>query len=296
MEKSIQLGAYNVFADTIGSGGQGTVLKGEHRETGKKVAIKSIDMASTSSRLSFEAEYHATTKLSSSIDHVCKIEDVITENGYGYLVMKHYDCDLFAYAFEMRENLIPEAEVKIIFTKICKGVRNLHKAKVAHLDLKPENILLDLETLEPYICDFGSAFTSSSTKSSRRKTRAEIHSIPALGNRGTRKFSSPEKFLSPNEYDPFRADIFSLGVILHILLTGYYPKTSVGTGGEDIYDYSYGKSVMSAESYDLLISLTKPSPISRMCIDNVLNHPWIKPKRRKSIVNFGRMVARSCKT
>merc|ERR1712137_774735 len=196
-----------------GAGGQGTVLKGVHKSTGDKVAIKTINLVSTGSRLAFEAEYQAMSKLSSNFSNVCKIEEAIIDEDRGYIVMKRYDCDLFAYAFEMRENPLPEQEVKIIFTKICRGVRNLHRNRIAHLDLKPENILLDLDTLEPYICDFGSAFTSSKKCTSKRK-RAEIKEVPALGRRGTRKFSSPEMSSSPMLYDPFRADIYSLGVVL----------------------------------------------------------------------------------
>jgi len=284
--QTLEIGNYLVFAERIGAGGQGTVLKGVHKSTGDKVAIKTINLVSTGSRLAFEAEYQAMSKLSSNFSNVCKIEEAIIDEDRGYIVMKRYDCDLFAYAFEMRENPLPEQEVKIIFTKICRGVRNLHRNRIAHLDLKPENILLDLDTLEPYICDFGSAFTSSSTKTCRRKTRATLSEVPALGYRGTRKFSSPEIQLFPNQYDPYRADIFSLGIILHILITGYYPKSETDDDGNVVRDWTYAKEAMSPSCYDLLTSLTHYSPTERLYIDEVLDHPWIKPSRRKSIAKL----------
>jgi serine/threonine protein kinase len=279
------IGPYEIV-EKIGDGGQGSVMKAFHNKTGERFAIKSINLTGPSSRLAFEAEFQAMSKLSSKISNVCTIEDVFQDKHNGYLVMKHYDCDLFAYAFEMRDNPLPENEVKILFLKICKGVRNLHRARIAHLDLKPENILLDLETMEPYICDFGSAFTSACPKSNRKRSRACIQEIPALGYRGTRKFSCPEMNISPNVYDPFRADIFSLGVILHILTTGYYPKMKTLPDGSEVRDFTWAKSVLSASCYDLLTCLTNPSPTERMYIDKIFDHPWIKPRRRRSIANW----------
>lgn len=269
--------------DQIANGGQGSILNAIDKRTNQPVAIKRINILGTHSRLAFEAEFRAMTKLSLKIPNVCKIEDVFQDDSHGYLVMKRYDCDLYEYAFE-RQNPLSEENIRVLFIKICRGLKHLHRARIAHLDLKPENILLDLQTFEPYICDFGSAFTSSCHKSNRRRTRACIQEIPALGYRGTRKFSSPEISLNPNIYDPFRADIYSLGVILHVLTTGRYPKLILNDNGEDIVDFTWAKDNTSDKCFDLLIALTNPSPTERMSIDKVLEHPWIKGCRRKSII------------
>lgn len=271
-------------------GGQGSVLLGVHKITKQKVAIKRINLTSYHSRLAFESEYRAMTKLSSKIPNVCKIEDVFQDETYGYLVMKRYKCDLFQYAFELEKSLLPEDEVKLLFSKICRGVKALHKARIAHLDLKPENILLD-DNYEPFICDFGSAFTCSSMKSNRRKSRACIQEIPALGYRGTRKFSSPEVSATPNIYDPYRADIYSLGVILHVLMTGYYPKVIFDELGNEKRDFTISKNLVSEKCYDLITALTNPDPEERISIDKIFDHPWIKRNRRKSLAQIKMSVA-----
>jgi len=275
IQMTITIGKYEIASDAlIGQGGQGAVLKGKNIDSKEDVAIKVINVANANTRLSFEAEYRAAEKFSTRISDVCKIKDFVIEEDYAYLVMQRYDCDLFSFAFEMRETPLPEDELKKLFTKICRGVKGLHKNSVAHLDLKPENILLDLNTMEPYICDFGSAFTSSKKCTSKRK-RAEIKEVPALGRRGTRKFSSPEMSSSPMLYDPFRADIYSLGVVLFMLFTGFFPTQITDADGNETTDFSFAEEKMSDSAYKLLESIVNPSPTKRFNIDDILSHEWI---------------------
>ena len=268
-------GRYELKSGLIGQGGQGSVLNGLDTQTNEQVAVKVIPITDPMARLSFQSEHRAASKLSSGVKNVCRVKDFVVEDGFGFLIMKRYDCDLFSFAFEMRESILQEEKIKVLFTKICKALKGLHKKGIAHLDLKPENILLDLRTMEPYICDFGSAFTSSVRRSCNRRRRSSDQAVPALGIQGTRKFSPPEMNDSPLFYDPFKADVYSLGVVLFALFTRLFPLQITDMEGRTSTDFSCAQKTMSPKIYSLLQSMVNPSPTERYSIDDVLSHEWI---------------------
>ena len=255
---------FSVQSNCLGSGGYGNVFKGKNLKTGEKVAIKMIDISCTKNRNSYEAEKQVFHVKPKNLQNVVDIYGVFQQNDYGFIVMKKYDCDLFSISFEENnEELLPEIIVKTIFRKICIGLKNLHHQGIAHLDIKPENILIDRTTMEPYICDFGNSFTSSTPK--REEPKAKV--VPALGYRGTRRYSSPEMDTSPFAYDPFSADVYSLGVVLHILLVGAYPKIIAGS--------LIVPTDISGNCTDFLKSLLNDNPFKRCRIDDVLQHPYL---------------------
>ena len=92
---------------------------------------------------------------------------------------------------------LSELHAKLIFFKILKGVQNCHNAGICHLDLKTDNILLD-EKFVPKLCDFGFAIRNNG------------HLREFLG---TQQFAAPEIFRKKS-FDGYKADIFSLGVVL----------------------------------------------------------------------------------
>lgn len=270
----IHIGNYIIDTNrqNLGVGGQGSVVSGKNVLTGELVAIKIINLLNEQNRKAFESEYQVfcAKNKSNKLQNVVDVCEILQKDNLGYIVMKKYDCDLFTLAFEENENsLLPEIIIKQLFRKICIGVKSLHKLGIAHLDIKPENILLERKTLEPYICDFGNAFTSVS---SRRK-RSNSNIIPALGYRGTRRYSPPEMDSSSFAYDPFRADIYSLGVTLYVLLLGSYPLKKNG-----ILDMQGLDTLLSSNCIDLLKSLLEMDPHERHSVDQILNHPYLKQK------------------
>lgn len=86
----------------------------------------------------------------------------------------------------------------------------LHRNEIDHRDLKPKNILLFNKDDRSKLADFGMArkITSKFTKMTR--------------NIGTNDYSAPEVLLGDPE--PFKSDMYSLGLILHFMLTGTLPS------------------------------------------------------------------------
>lgn len=90
---------------------------------------------------------------------------------------------------------------------ICDGLAHAHEHGIVHRDIKPSNILLT-QKAEPKVADFGLAHAADSDK-------------PGLVM-GTPGYTAPEVFQDPNQAGAL-ADIYSVGVILHQLLTGIDP-------------------------------------------------------------------------
>jgi calcium-dependent protein kinase len=102
----------------------------------------------------------------------------------------------------LSENCIAE-----MMAQILSGVVYLHRHNIVHRDLKPENMLYDTESQLIKIIDFGSAIELPSTK--------KLSSLV-----GTPYYIAPE--VLAGAYDE-KCDVWSCGVILHILLTGKAP-------------------------------------------------------------------------
>jgi hypothetical protein len=104
---------------------------------------------------------------------------------------------------------IDPAEVIRLVSDICQGLAHAHENGIIHRDIKPSNILLDLNA-QPKIGDFGLA----------RPIERKIQEGEEIF--GTPHYTAPEVVDAPHSVD-YRADIFSVGVMLHELLTGRLP-------------------------------------------------------------------------
>lgn len=103
-----------------------------------------------------------------------------------------------------------------IFAAICDAVHFAHERGVIHRDLKPSNILID-EHHRPKILDFGVART---TNNDWRVATIETQTGQLIG---TIPYMSPEQVLGRSELIDRRSDVYSLGVVLHRVLTGRLP-------------------------------------------------------------------------
>ncbi|MGA2099405.1 MAG: serine/threonine-protein kinase [Candidatus Acidiferrum sp.] len=107
-----------------------------------------------------------------------------------------------------------------LFIKVCEGVQHAHQKAVIHRDLKPSNVLV--EELDgkpaPRIIDFGIAKAISSQPGTDQTMFTQAGALV-----GTPGYMSPEQ-CDPGVLDvDTRADVYSLGVILYVLLTGMLP-------------------------------------------------------------------------
>lgn len=99
-----------------------------------------------------------------------------------------------------------------ILRKISSGMEHLHSREILHCDLKSSNILLDENFRSVKVCDFGMSFLKSKLKKKNKWNSLSHYSAPEI-LRG-------EKFENP-------ADVYSFGMIIWEMLTGYQPYSDI---------------------------------------------------------------------
>ncbi|XP_009323763.1 PREDICTED: ribosomal protein S6 kinase alpha-3 isoform X1 [Pygoscelis adeliae] len=174
----------------------------------------------------------------------------------------------------LRQKFFSEREASAVLFTITKTVEYLHAQGVVHRDLKPSNILYVDESGNPEsirICDFGFA----------KQLRAEngLLMTPCY----TANFVAPE-VLKRQGYDA-ACDIWSLGILLYTMLTGYTPFANgpddtpeeiLARIGSGKFSLSGGYwNTVSDTAKDLVSKMLHVDPHQRLTAAQVLSHPWI---------------------
>ena len=172
----------------------------------------------------------------------------------------------------------------------------LHDLNITHNDLSMANIFLD-NIYNPKIGDFGAALDNSNIE--------EIEKSKSQKCFGTDGFISSEK-LNTNDYDLFKADIFSLGAILFYLAFGKQGFLEPNSD-DSLYSLIMENTNKSKENYckkeglclgqpisedfkDLYWKMISSDPDSRPTIDEILNHPWIRLNRLKILMRMNLII------
>ena len=153
-------------------------------------------------------------------DNIVAIKDFQEQEKTGKLFTIIELCsggELFNKIVQSPLGYLPDHVAKFYFKSLCMGVAYMHTQGVAHRDIKPENLLLSGDN-ELKITDFG-----LSTVVQRHPLLAD----PRVGKTmcGSAFYAAPEVWSvdMSGPYDPFRADIWSCGIVLYAMLVGKPP-------------------------------------------------------------------------
>lgn len=197
----------------ISNGSTANVFLAKENYTEAKVALKVFDSMEETSRR--EAE------LLNGLDHprIIKVthHTVLDSDEARAYLPEHQQLSVIAMEYAAKGDLLslieafgrfPEMVARSYFKQLLDAIEYLHAQGIAHEDIKPENILIDAE-FNLKLADFGTAgrFSQDASKT---------------GVLGTPLYFCPEKHLE-TEYNPFKADLFSLGMVLFIMVTGNLP-------------------------------------------------------------------------
>ncbi len=183
--------------------------------------------------------------------------------------------ELYNYVLKIQRRF-PEDISRKIFYDLVKAVETCHKCGITHGDIKLENILLS-SSFNIKLIDFGFA---------KRIDEGLISSLT-----GTKGYAAPECFItSAKEYEGIPSDIFSLGVVLFILVMGFYPFEKPNCT-DNKYKYIMKKdfngfwkkceknlndsiSTISGEFKNLFEKMVCYQANERITINEIKNHPW----------------------
>lgn len=268
----------------MGKGKFGVVRLGIHKTSGERVAIKIIKKSAIKEKDLALVRYEIETLKMCQHPNIMKLLDVFETFEYLYLVIELLEGgDLFSY-LERVNFKVPEAKARKFIHSLATGLFYLHTYGIVHRDLKPENIMLKdkTENSDIKLVDFGLAKIIGPSE-----TCTETY--------GTLAYIAPEVLMSK----PYgkAVDIWSLGVIAHLLLVGFLPfdhkndtvlskyllreRVRMTVKADLKYDSpkwegvsEEGKNFVQSKAWKHLGILVK-EPEKRMEIKELLQHPWI---------------------
>ncbi|KAM9310972.1 death-associated protein kinase 2 [Gastrophryne carolinensis] len=259
--------------DELGSGQFAIVKKCREKKTGTEYAAKFIKkrQSAASRRGVTREEIEREVNILHYIQHpnIITLQDVY-ENKTDVVLILELVSGGELFDFLAQKESLSEEEATRFIKQILEGVNYLHSRKIAHFDLKPENImLLDKTTAEPHIklIDFGLAH--------KIEDGVEFKNIF-----GTPEFVAPEII----NYEPLglAADMWSIGVITYILLSGASPF--LGENKQETLsnitavNYEFDEEFFSHTSdlaKDFIRKLLVKDTRKRLTIQEALFHPWI---------------------
>lgn len=264
------------FKGLIGCGRFGQVFLADSLE-GKEVAIKVIPKENSPNHFLMEE-----VKILSEVDHpnIIKYLKHYESEKYLYVVTEY--CaggDLFQKIID--QGKFSEDEAVTVMEELLRAINHCHHLGIIHRDLKPENILYTTKrTLK--LIDFGISVKSNSTANEKLA--------------GTAQYIAPEIFV--DEIYTTACDIWSLGVIMHVLLSSCLPISGDSLGQIELRVMRYGGPTfklkvwekVSEEAKDLLKRMLDPDHKTRITAAEALKHPWFTSRTTRAAISYSGII------
>jgi serine/threonine protein kinase len=260
----------------LGEGAFAEVMVAMHTKTEEQYAVKIVDTSSLTrdDLKALHTEMGIMSKLQH--EHIVGLHEIYTVDTHFYYIVMEYIQGGELLDRLVQKKFYSEKEARDTALALFDAIAYCHREKVAHRDLKPENLLLVStdDDANVKICDFGFA-----------------KHCPDDGFRtflGTPSYVAPEIITSSEGAGPYdcQCDVWSLGVICYILLSGYSP---FGDGGDERAMFRLIKSgifefhdeywdPVSDNAKDFVSRLLTVNPEERLTAEQALQHPWLKAK------------------
>lgn len=202
----------------LGEGGMGTVYVAEDTLLGRRVAIKSLKIASVPSQKNYRARFLREARAASRLNHphIATVHDFgETEDGQPYLVMELIDGQSLGDL--LHGDSLPIDRAVGIVRQVVEAIAEAHRHGIVHRDIKPSNVVLNQRN-EVKVLDFGLAkHTEPADLTTQRIGESATQTLEGIVV-GTPAYLSPEQALG-TPVDK-RSDIFSIGTLLYESLTG----------------------------------------------------------------------------
>ena len=259
---------YYEIKEEIGVGRNSHVNLGIQKSTGKLVTIKKIKKSDETIKEDELVRYEIDIlkfchhkNIVHLIDYFETIDNII-------IILNYIEGKTLGEYLKENNFNLKESKAANIILQIANGIKYLHKFGIVHRDLKPDNIMImqNDNKINVKIMDFGlSKIVSKEEK--------------LVEGFGTLLYAAPE--LIQNMPYNIEIDVWSLGVILFYMFTGYYPFN----GKEEFeieekiinepVEFKDGEwEIISDKVKDLIRKCLEKYPEERITIDDFINHPW----------------------
>ncbi|XP_027365165.1 CBL-interacting serine/threonine-protein kinase 4-like [Abrus precatorius] len=256
----------------LGRGNFAKVYQARSLVDGATVAVKVIDKSKTvdaAMEPRIVREIDAMRRLHHH-PNILKIHEVMATKTKIYLIVDYAGGgELFSKL--SRRGRLAESLARRYFQQLVSALCFCHRNGVAHRDLKPQNLLLDADG-NLKVSDFGLSALPEQLKNGLLHTAC-----------GTPAYTAPE-ILRRCGYDGSKADAWSCGVILYVLLAGHLPfdDSNIPAMCKRISRREYQfPAWISKAARTLIYQLLDPNPNRRMRLESVVENAWFKKSLRE---------------
>lgn len=219
----MHIGPYKVMG-RLGRGGMGGVYKVLREDLGRIMALKVLQpreiLADILGAEEVRSRFVSEAKVMAARDHrnIAAVWDLGEAQDCLYMAMEYFCMNLGtligeSYIVEEPSRSLPPLAALDYTRQTLEGLACLHRAGIVHRDIKPFNLMLSEDGCIKII-DLGLS-----------KVRGEVRPTPRGLKVGSPYYSAPEQENDPERVDA-RADLYSVGVLLHRLMTGLLPEQS----------------------------------------------------------------------
>ena len=266
-----QIGNYQLGSE-LGSGAFGKVVLGKHIITNETVAIKILDkLILSETPEDYELVYQEISILK-IVKHkyIAQLYEILETPQHIFIIIEYCEGkDLMDYI--LTKNKLSEFESLKIFQQLINTLLYLHSQNITHRDIKIDNMLLD-NNKNLKLVDFGLSTYYSDN---------ELLNQPC----GTVVYAAPE-VLEGKEYHGMLADVWSSGIVLYGMLSGFLPFCD---NDDEINKKNVIKGKINIPNFfpplviDLLTHMLDENPILRFTLHDIRNHPWFNLRKYNMI-------------
>ena len=274
-EKLLRVGQYDM-EKTLGKGNFAVVRLGIHRMTKTRVAVKVVDKKELDPENLMKISREIDIMRQLSHEHIIKLYQVMETESFIHIVTE-YAANGEIFDFLVENGKMTEKQAATTFSQILQAVHYCHQRKVVHRDLKAENLLLDQDG-NIKLADFG--FSNYFTPGCVLSTWC-----------GSPPYAAPELF-EGRKYDGPKTDIWSLGVILYVLVSGSLPfdgQTLQDLRARVVSCQYRIPFYLSTECEHLIRALLVADPERRLGIEAIARHRWFQkhfePAEQTDLIN-----------
>ncbi|XP_029346662.1 obscurin isoform X6 [Acyrthosiphon pisum] len=250
------------IGDELGRGTQGVVYHAVERSTGRNYAAKVMNAKGDHLTKLMDNELKIMTDLSNR--RIIRIHDALqTSRTYTLITELAGGGELLDVL--TKHSFLTEYDIALYIIQLLKALKHMHDFEIAHLGLTPGDLLISHpggDTLK--LCDFG-----LSRKINRRKLEPVDYGMP--------EFISPE--IAKGEGVDLSSDMWSVGVITHLLLTGVSLFRCVNDADtlDRVKSGSYTLSTKISDlARDFISKLLVFNSNDRLDVISALQHPWLQ--------------------
>ncbi|XP_038894385.1 CBL-interacting serine/threonine-protein kinase 23-like isoform X2 [Benincasa hispida] len=252
---------------TLGEGNFAKVKFARNSETGENVAIKILDKEKVlKHKMISQIKREISTMKLIRHPNVIRMFEVMASKSKIYIVLE------FVTGGELFDKIVSrgrmkEDEARKYFQQLINAVDYCHSRGVSHRDLKPENLLLDASGVLK-VSDFGLSALPQQVRED-----GLLHTTC-----GTPNYVAPE-VINNKGYDGAKADLWSCGVILFVLMAGYLPfeDSNLVALYKKIHKADFTcPPWFSTNAKKLIKRILDPNPSTRITIPEVIENEWFR--------------------